>query len=406
MKSLAALSFLVWFTTSEASYAPKVEFQWNYINFTWPDQDTIRNQSYIVENNSISGIKVWKDRIYLTIPRWKKGIPVTLASIPVASGPSPLLEPYPDWEMQKLDDCLSFQFVLGVEIDPIGRMWIIDNGRTELLASEPRINCPPRLVVLDLEKEGQVIFSYVFPEEVAHCDSVLLNDIVLDHEDSGMAYITDTDDQDPGIIVFSLENMTSWKVRDESMRGNDEASELIVNGTKLVVKSPVNGIALDPVSVTENRSVYYTALSSYEIFTIPTSVLKNPNLTNETYSGYVQSLGKKGSQSDGIGMSAYGVLYFGLLAKDAVGMWDTKKKPFTENQNILVEDHEIMQWPNSFAFDTKGRIWFIINKMQKFRTNSMDMNIINYRIITANVSSHNYQYWRNGSYPSMPLIEV
>ncbi|XP_015586317.1 protein yellow, partial [Cephus cinctus] len=102
----------------------RVEFQWKYINVTWPSEDArlaaLQNEEYIPENNAIAGIKLWKHRMYLTVPRWKNGVPVTLgvtSATPQNNVTAPNLEPYPNWEMQKVGNCKAFQFVQSMEID-------------------------------------------------------------------------------------------------------------------------------------------------------------------------------------------------------------------------------------------------------------------------------------------------
>ena len=77
-------------TTAITQRGPeKVEYQWKYLNFTWPSAQThdeaLANGDYIIKNNVMAGIKVWKDRLYLTIPRWKFGVPATLVSVPMNS---------------------------------------------------------------------------------------------------------------------------------------------------------------------------------------------------------------------------------------------------------------------------------------------------------------------------------
>lgn len=256
----------------------EIVLEWNYINYTWPSEESytsaINKGLYIKENNAIAGLKVWKNEIYLSIPRWKTGVPVTLA-IASLYELSPLLEPFPNWEMQTLNNCSAFQFVLSMEIDPIGRMWVIDNGRRDLMTSEPKKNCPAKLVIIDLQDDNKVLLTYEFPDEVVSREHGLLNDLVLDHSDGGWVYITDTNFQDPGIVVFSLQAKDSWKVRDDSMKSQEIAYEMTVEGVKVTYKCPINGIALSPIVDNEDRWVYYTAVASFDLHSIPTSMLKS-----------------------------------------------------------------------------------------------------------------------------------
>ncbi|KAG7210434.1 hypothetical protein KM043_011966 [Ampulex compressa] len=408
MKVLVILSILVAVAMCHEPF--QVIFQWNTVDVVWPSEDehesALKDGEYIPANNVIAGIKFWKDKMYLTLPRWKEGVPVTLAmtsASPVGGVTNPKLEAFPNWDMQKVGDCRAFQLVRRMEIDPAGRMWVLDTGRTGTLTVEVKNACPPRLVILNLENEGAVLRSYEFPPHVARQGTAYLNDIVLDHEDGGMAYITDSDAEDPGIIVYSLRNNTSWKIRHDSMKAKPEAVRFMVSKTPVNRAVHVDGIALSAAS-TEDRMVYYSPMSSFHLYTLPTSVLKQ-NMTN--VDSYVKELGRKISQTDGMMMSSKGVLYFGLLADDAVAMWDTKQAPsFNKGQRVISRDHERMQWPDTFALKEDGNFYCVTNSYQNFLNNSVNPNVPNLRVIRAKIGAMSYQYYENGSVPEMPDMSM
>lgn len=384
----------------------QVVFQWNTIDVIWPSEEkqnyATEHGDYIPANNFIAGVKFWKGKMYLTVPRWKSGVPVTLGvtSATVVNGnTAPKLEAFPNWDMQEVGDCNAFQLVQSMEIDPKGRMWVLDSGKMSPLSVEVKITCPPRLVILDLENNGEILRTYEFPPQVARHGTAHLNDIVLDHEDGGMAYITDSDREDPGIIVYSLSNNTSWKVRHDSMKAKPEAVRFMVSKNLINMPISVDGIALSPASV-EDRQVYYSPLSSFHLYSIPTSVLKS-NLSN--VDEHVKELGKKISQTDGMMMSAKGALYFGLLADDAVAMWDTKQS-FTTGQRVISRDHERMQWPDTFAFDENGNFYCVTNSLQNILTNRVNTSVPNYRIVRAKTAVKSYQYLEDGTAPEQPEI--
>jgi hypothetical protein len=57
-------------------------FHWNLVDFDYPD-DTSRNKAieskqFIPENNLPLGLDVWRDKLFVTVPRWKSGVPSTL----------------------------------------------------------------------------------------------------------------------------------------------------------------------------------------------------------------------------------------------------------------------------------------------------------------------------------------
>lgn len=387
----------------------QVIYQWKTIDFAWPAQESAEtaaaHKDFIPANNAVSGLKIWKDRMYVTVPRWKEGIPVTLGTIPVKpvnEDISPKIQAYPSWEMQNLGDCKAFQLAQSIEIDPKGRMWIVDAGRTAVMTDNPKPRCPPRLVILDLEDNGKVIKSFDFPQNVVNHNTSGLNDIVVDHTDGGFAYITDADDNNPGIVVYSLRENKAWKVRDDaSMQPAADAGNLVVAGEPMSLPVPIDGIALGPVDAAERR-VYWSPFASYHMFAVSTSVLKN---NTRDISKSVQDLGIKSSQADGMVMSASGVLYFGLIADDAIAAWDIKSEPnFSNGQRIIAREHETMQWPDVFATDDDGNLWSVTNTLQTYINHKVNTNRVNYRIQKMTIGKKGYQYHEDGSAPELPEV--
>lgn len=196
----------------------KVIREWNYVNFTWPSENVYRsavsNNMYIKENNIIAGLRYFEEYYYVTLPRMKSGVPATLARFSASSSEdtSPLLMPFPSWEMNRIGNCNALQNVQNIEIDPQGRVWIIDNGITETLSANPKPTCPPKLIIFDIKTNSTTV-EYTFPDEVASYASNYLYDIVIDNTDGGYGYITDNSAHDPGrimIIYISSNNYTYY----------------------------------------------------------------------------------------------------------------------------------------------------------------------------------------------------
>jgi hypothetical protein len=57
-------------------------FHWNLVDFNYPDDvsrsKSIESKQFIPENNLPLGLEVWKDKLFVTVPRWKAGVPSTL----------------------------------------------------------------------------------------------------------------------------------------------------------------------------------------------------------------------------------------------------------------------------------------------------------------------------------------
>ena len=103
---------------------------------------------------------------YISVPRYQDGVPATLNiveqpieqkdgvddnsnNIKVAS--SAKLRPFPSLKENLIGDCTSLQNVFALEIDPLGRLWVMDSGNAELyIGSE--ITCNAKLHIYQLGK--------------------------------------------------------------------------------------------------------------------------------------------------------------------------------------------------------------------------------------------------------------
>lgn len=78
-------------------------YAWSSVDFEFDSIEArdhaIFEGDYIAENNLPLGLDVWRDKVFVTLPKWKTGIPVTLATVPRHSKKrNPKLRPYPSWQ--------------------------------------------------------------------------------------------------------------------------------------------------------------------------------------------------------------------------------------------------------------------------------------------------------------------
>jgi hypothetical protein len=224
-------------------------YGWNQIDYKFPSNQTRNRQlttkEFIPENNVITGIKVLGGRMFLTVPRWREGIPSSLNYVDFTpmtgkegqevnqeTPNGPPLIPYPSWEMNQLGNCNAFQYIQSMEIDQFGRMWVLDIGRVHIFTT-PVNKCPPKLVLIDLAKD-EILHTYQFPADVVSPTSNFLNDITVGCllKDECFAYISDA--LDSKVIVYDLKDDRSWFVRHASMN-IDPAAVIIPILGKLII---------------------------------------------------------------------------------------------------------------------------------------------------------------------------
>ncbi|XP_014205636.1 protein yellow-like [Copidosoma floridanum] len=365
---------------------PKVGFYWKSgINYTWPSyevyQQADKDGSYVPLYNCLTNIRFWKDNAYLTIPRWTGGVAVTLATIPTTSingNKAPLLRPYPNWEMQKMGgDCSSFQSVWFIEIDPMGRMWLMDNGWGYYNTTTDKvITCPPRLMILDLENGGEVLLNYSLPPNVAKPGSSVFCKILLDHEDGGFAYIYDCDEEDKsnaGLIIFSLQKLTSWRIEYDFK---------------------IKELMLSPADTEGSRVLYIvSSLEGNKVLGVPTRVLRSPSLAS-SIDGEARELSKTPFTWSDATTSNTGTVFFTVENSLSVYKWDLN----SPRSNVTELDIKWTEDPNnlaSLALDG-GNLWAINIIIPEFQS-----------IVLAETKNMvNYQYYGNGGVPKLPFITL
>ncbi|CAB3377176.1 Hypothetical predicted protein [Cloeon dipterum] len=93
-------------------------------------------------------------------------------------------------------DCNKIEDATGLEVDTVGRMWVLDDGS---------LHCNSKLWIFDLSNNDKTNLIHHFPS------SYYLHDLVLDETLNGyFAYIAQWGEED--IVVFGLERNQSWTV--------------------------------------------------------------------------------------------------------------------------------------------------------------------------------------------------
>lgn len=393
MFKLLCIALLAGLTIQPIQTEFQVLYEWNLMDYEWelPEAKNraIKTGEYIPENNILTGLEIDDDKIFVTIPRGRSGVPATLSYFDkTTQTKSPKLKPFPSWQMNRYNNCAGLQNVQNIRIDLRGIMWIIDAGQTAT-TNGTNFKCPPKLLLLNLKENNRIVHSYTFPNEVALHDGNGLNDLVIDQNNGYFAYITDTGPKDPGLIVYSMAGNDSWKVRDNaSMLIEPKAINITINGTTVESHTPIDGIALTPLNT--SRSVIYCPLTGFHMYSIPTEVIQNKSLATGVVSSHIQCLGSKTSQTGGMIADANGVMYYGLFNSTSVEYWNISNS--LKSQKLFAEDPDTLQWPDSFAIDTKGYLYLTSNRQQRAIAGQINGTEINFRILAAFINSNSSLY--------------
>ena len=346
----------------------------------------------------LAGVKVWRNEYYVTVPRWRPGVPITLGKVVLSkNGTHPLVQAYPSFEYQTINNPSSFQFIQSMEIDTRGWMWILDVGRLNLLDS-PALQTAgvPKLVIWDIDNNCSVR-EYIFPNNVLPYDSSWANDIVVDVS-SGLAYISDTWAQG-GLIVYDYHRNEARRFDHTSLHP-DPNMHVNINGRVFQFPLPSDGIALSD----DFQTVYYCEISRQILWSVPSKVLSNFSMTSEDIGAYVMNHGVKGF-SDGMTHDDQGRLVYGNQAESAVYFWNTSTP--LDDAVVVCVDTVLMQWPDTFAWDGNNSLVFVSNKLQLFAFGGMvfdGSDGANFRIWKINVGANSYMTKSKANPLSAPCL--
>lgn len=372
-------------------------FQWSTIDYNWRSKaekdNAIRTGKYVPLNNAINGIRVFDNKLFVTVPRFGGGVPSTLNTL-INANPSKtflssrtVLKPYPSWSMQQEGNCSAFQKVQNIEIDPKrGIMYVIDTGGKTY-------GCQAKLVIYDLKRDIE-IHRHVFPNDVVSKGTNYLNDLVMDYVNGKVEYLYITNTRDYTIVVYDIKNDKSYSFRDASMKPEPGKTDVKVLDDVIQVTNGVNGIAISA----NFDYVYYSPIAGTGLYQIPTKVLRN---SSSDFASHVRKVGDKPSQGDGMIMSTKNSLYFSVLSKNAVAMWELHKdvEKYGSEDKVMMDtltyeaNDPSMEWVDSLALDSFGYLWFTTSRLQLYFNKKLRNDSINFRIWRAFVHEPSYAYF-------------
>ncbi|XP_068153096.1 dopaminechrome tautomerase [Drosophila tropicalis] len=376
--------------------------EWKYLDFEYPTfvrrQRAISNGEFVPKNNLPLGIDMYRNRLFITTPRWRDGVPASLSTVPYpAIETSPNLHPYPNWEAHGdpfNPDCSKLISVYRTAIDSCQRLWLIDSGIVNATISLRQI-CPPKIVAFDLTTD-QMIVSYTLPPSQVKEESLHSN-IVVDVRDScedTHALVTDV--WRFGIVVYSLKKDRSWRVTNFNFSPNPVASDFKVYGLNFQWLDGVFGMSLSFDPISRQRVLYFHPMASFKEFMVSTDLLLNESLWvngTQDVAQYFFPIGDRGfnGQSSTSGIARNGVMFYTQVHRDNIGCWDTAKPYIRSNLGLLLDAQNsstVIQFPNDLKVDNEEDqgVWIMSNRLPIYLYSQLDYSDINFRILRTGVA--------------------
>lgn len=374
----------------------RVAYQWKEIDFEFPTaaerQEAIASKRYIPENVIPVGLEVYKKRLFLTLPRWKEGIPASLGYINLneTTTQSPRLHPYPSWSAHKRSssetEAPEIVSPFRIRADRCGRLWVLDTGVEELLGNAT-VTSPTSLLVYDLHNDN-LLRRYKFPADHLKENSFYAN-IAVEDTDCDDTYAYAADLGSPGLVVYSWKQQESWRVKHHFFYPDPLAGNYNITGINFQWDDGLFGIALKPQS-DGYATLYFHPLSSLNEFSVSTKVLRNQTYATDPSNYHeFKILGSRGPNGQaGVAFvdQKTGVIFYALPNLNAITCWKTSNRAYTIKSLGRVYMSTVdMVFPNDVKVDDESNLWVLSDRMHQYMYESLNRNDINFRVLTATV---------------------
>lgn len=286
------------------------------------------------------------------------------------------------------NNCSGLTSVFRVNADPCGRLWVLDSGQIDAQDS-PKQVCPPSIVVFDLNTD-KLIARYPIPRRYILQDSLYSNIIVDTRtEDCSDLHVYIADTWRFGLLVFREIDGQFWRFSNPFFYPDPLASNFTLHGLNFQWADGVFGLSLSPVDQFVDRILFYNSLASYREFFVPTSVLQNPAKVNNSMTDFNllgESRGVTG-QASASAIDRRGIMFYGLVLRDTVACWDTRKLYRKRTQGVVASNRETIIFPNDIKVDQEiqQNVWVITNRLPMFQAGQIDFDDYNYRILYADI---------------------
>ncbi|XP_054727583.1 protein yellow [Anastrepha obliqua] len=390
---LAVLLCLV--AHARATYKLQERYSWTQLDFAFPSanlkQQALASGDYVPQNALPVGVEHWGNRLFVTVPRWRDGIPATLTYINMdhsVTG-SPELIPYPDWRSNTAGDCAnSITTAYRIKADECGRLWVLDTG-TVGIGNTTTNPCPYAVNVYDLTTNTR-IRRYELRADDTNANTFVANIAVDIGKSCDDAFAYFSDELGYGLIAYSWEQNKSWRFSAHSyffpdpLRGDYNIAGLNFQWGE----EGIFGMALSPIRSDGYRTMFFSPLASHRHFAVSTRILRDESRVEDSYHDFV-ALDERGPNSHTTArvMSDDGIELYDLIDQNAVGCWHSSM-PYTPQFHGIVDRDDVgLVFPADVKIDENKNVWVLSDRMPVFLLSDLDYNDVNFRIYSAPLST-------------------
>jgi sugar lactone lactonase YvrE len=311
------------------------------------------------KGQQVTGVTVsTTGRIFVNFPRWRKGVENSV--IEITKNKQKIAYPNEKWNSWEIGDAVQDQKFIGVQsVVAFENMLYVLDTRNPLFGT---VLDAPRLFVFDLS-DNKLVRTYVL-EKDSYYPKSYINDLRVDKKNNKI-YCTDSGRA--GIIVLDLTSGIATRVLDNHFSTKAEQSYLTFDNNKWENTIHSDGIALD----TKNDILYFHALTSYSLYSVPTEVLSNA--VNKEVEQSVKLVAKTAAP-DGMILDENGTVYFADLENNKIMLRKLDGSIHTLVEGTTIKWADTFSIYNNYLYFTNSRInevssdisamTFTLNKIQ------------------------------------------
>jgi len=339
------------------------------------------------------GVSRYKDKLFITIPRRRLGIPFTLNYVSLNhlnNNLSPKLEAFPNYNLNLLNQQDKNKIISVYRTRPdykCGRLWFVDTGVLEYPSNIQQIQ-QPSIWILDLENNNNVIRRFEIPSSIVTSGRGLAS-ITIDINDNcndAYAYIPDL--QTYHLYVYSFRTNSMWSFSHNYFSFDPLAGDLNIGGAQFQWNDGIFSLTIGNSVQDGFKKAFFHPMASSSEFLVSTKVLQNRTNAERSWHGEdFKHLGNRGLNKQSTMHDFHlksGVIFYAEIQNNGIGCWNTNKEFCDCNHDVLQTNKDQMIYPSDLSIDNEDNIWIMTNTMPRFIYGSLNPNEYNFRIWTQN----------------------
>lgn len=367
------------------------QYSWTQLDWEFPNEilkmQALASGNYIPTNGLPVGVERWQNKLFVTVPRWRDGIPATLNYIDMDRNPSGLnipLIPYPSLQQNVAGDCANgLSTVYRIKVDQCGRLWVLDTGTVGIGNTTQNV-CPYAINVFDLQTNRR-IRRYEFRPEDTNANTFIANTAVDIGQSCEDTFVYFSDELGYGLIVYSFEENKTWRFEHSFFFPDPLRGDFNIAGLNFQWgEEGIFGITLSPILKDGFRALYFSPLASHREFAVSTRILRNESKVEDSYHDFVYLPERaENSHTTSRVMDDNGLMLFNLIDQNSVGCWHSSFPYSPEYHGIVDRDDVALVFPADVKIDYENIVWVISDRMPVFLIAELDYTDVNFRIFSA-----------------------